>query len=179
MKMSTDARHSLNGPTMGTRWTALFVAGAAFDSAALAADLAAAVACVDEQMSTWKPSSDLMRLNRAALEEWQAMPPQIMVVLAAAAGVEKTGQFRASTVDARGFDQQVDVEGPPVDRFRGPRMADRDAPAVDAQGAVAGFHRAAQAAVRRVVARQVGHAFQVGRFVDGNHLQVVRYRRLQ
>lgn len=92
MKMSTDTRHSLNGPTMGTRWTAVIVADAAFDSAALAADLAAAVACVDEQMSTWKPSSDLMRLNRAALGEWQAMPPQIMAVLAAAEGMANASE---------------------------------------------------------------------------------------
>src|SRR3989338_8804038 len=90
--MSTDTRHSLNGPTMGTRWTAVIVADAAFDSAALAADLAAAVACVDEQMSTWKPSSDLMRLNRAALGEWQAMPPQIMAVLAAAEGMANASE---------------------------------------------------------------------------------------
>jgi thiamine biosynthesis lipoprotein len=82
--MSTDTRHSLNGPTMGTRWTAVIVADAGFDTAALAADLAAAVARVDDQMSTWKPSSDLMRLNRAAVGEWQALPPQTMAVLAAA-----------------------------------------------------------------------------------------------
>jgi thiamine biosynthesis lipoprotein len=82
--MSTDTRHSLNGPTMGTRWTAMIVADAGFDTAALAADLAAAVARVDDQMSTWKPSSDLMRLNRAAVGEWQALPPQTMAVLAAA-----------------------------------------------------------------------------------------------
>lgn len=59
------ARHALNGPTMGTRWSALFFAAPGFDPAPLRRALQAAVDEVDAQMSTWKPDSDLMRLNAA------------------------------------------------------------------------------------------------------------------
>jgi thiamine biosynthesis lipoprotein len=62
--MSIDpTRHALHGPTMGTRWTALFHAGLGFDPHPVRAALQAVVDEVDAQMSTWKPDSDLMRLN--------------------------------------------------------------------------------------------------------------------
>lgn len=95
MKTSTDIRHSLNGPTMGTRWSAVFTAPADHDSKALAADLAAAVTRVDRQMSSWKPDSDLMRLNRTPVGQWIDLPPQILTVLAAAAriGADSDGLF--------------------------------------------------------------------------------------
>ena len=65
-KTFTDLdRHALNGPTMGTRWSALFHMPRDFDPAPVAGAMAAAVAKVDAQMSTWKPDSDLMRLNAA------------------------------------------------------------------------------------------------------------------
>lgn len=64
--MSTELqRYSLNGETMGTRYTALFYAGAGMDTDELGQQLARAVARVDQQMSTWKPESDLNRLNAA------------------------------------------------------------------------------------------------------------------
>lgn len=69
---------------MGTRWTAVVVADAGFDLGLLRADLAAAVACVDAQMSSWKPDSDLMRLNGTPVGQWLALPPQIVAVLVAA-----------------------------------------------------------------------------------------------
>ena len=44
---------------------------------------------VDAQMSTWKPDSALMQLNRAPLDEWFAIPAPLAEVLrlASAAGV--------------------------------------------------------------------------------------------
>ena len=64
--MSTEPlRHALNGPTMGTRWSALFFTPADFDAAPLQTAMQMAVAEVDDQMSSWKPDSDLMRINRA------------------------------------------------------------------------------------------------------------------
>ncbi len=75
-------RHALNGPTMGTRWAALFHAPATTDPAPIRDALADAVDMVDRQMSTWKPDSDLMRLNHAPVGEWIAMPAQVMEVLA-------------------------------------------------------------------------------------------------
>jgi thiamine biosynthesis lipoprotein len=82
-KMSTDlVRHALNGPTMGTRWSALFFAEESFDPAPVRAALRDAVAEVDAQMSTWKPDSDLTRLNAAPVGAWVAAPDRIREVLA-------------------------------------------------------------------------------------------------
>ena len=81
-KMSTDlARHALNGPAMGTRWSALFHAVEQFDPAPVQTALQAAVHEVDGQMSTWKPDSDLMLLNAAPVGEWLASPPRMLDVL--------------------------------------------------------------------------------------------------
>lgn len=81
-KMSTDLlRHALNGPTMGTRWSALFHAAPRVDPAPVCAALQAAVDEVDAQMSTWKPDSDLMRLNATPVGEWVAAPAMLLEVL--------------------------------------------------------------------------------------------------
>ncbi|MBR9652759.1 FAD:protein FMN transferase [Thalassovita aquimarina] len=81
-KTSTDPeRHALNGPTMGTRWSALFFAPKGFDPAPLQAALQAAVDEVDGQMSTWKPDSDLIRLNAAPVGEWLEVPARLVEVL--------------------------------------------------------------------------------------------------
>lgn len=81
-KMSTkSARITLNGPTMGTRWSALFFAGPGLDPAPIRAALQAAVDEVDGQMSTWKPDSDLMRFNAAPVGEWIALPARLVEVL--------------------------------------------------------------------------------------------------
>lgn len=74
-KTSTDpVRHALNGPTMGTRWSALFHSPPEVDEVLLKGALQAAVDEVDMQMSTWKADSDLMRLNRAPVGEWAEFP---------------------------------------------------------------------------------------------------------
>jgi thiamine biosynthesis lipoprotein len=81
-KTSTDlVRRALNGPTMGTRWSALFFTGAGFDPAPVRAALQAAVDEVDTQMSTWKPESNLMRLNAAPVGGWVPMPARLLDVL--------------------------------------------------------------------------------------------------
>ena len=82
-------RARLHGPTMGTRWSVLCDADPALDQAALQRALAAAVQQVDRQMSPWKSDSDLMRLNRAAPDEWVALPPEITTVLARALKVAR------------------------------------------------------------------------------------------
>lgn len=80
--MSIDLKQlKLSGPTMGTRWSAELGIPAGTDRAALETALAAMVAQVDAQMSTWKPDSDLMRLNAAPVGEWVAIPPELMQVL--------------------------------------------------------------------------------------------------
>ncbi|MDF1856770.1 MULTISPECIES: FAD:protein FMN transferase [Rhodobacterales] len=81
-KMSTEmVRHALNGSTMGTRWSAMFFAELGFDANAVQGALQAAVDEVDAQMSTWKPESDLMRLNAAPVGEWVAVPARLEQVL--------------------------------------------------------------------------------------------------
>jgi len=81
-KTFTDlTRHALNGPTMGTRWSALFHMPRSFDARPVAAALAAATAKVDGQMSTWKPDSDLMRLNSAGQGVWVEVPGELAQVL--------------------------------------------------------------------------------------------------
>jgi FAD:protein FMN transferase len=82
-KMSIDlTRVKLDGPVMGTRWSADLGLPSGTDAQAVEAALAAAVAQVDAQMSTWKPDSDLMRLNRAPVGAWVEIPPELMQVLA-------------------------------------------------------------------------------------------------
>ena len=82
-KIPTElTRHALSGPTMGTRWSALFHAPAATDPEPIRAALAESVDVVDRQMSTWKPDSDLMRLNRAPVGIWVHAPAELMKVLA-------------------------------------------------------------------------------------------------
>lgn len=80
--MSTSLRrHALSGATMGTRWSALLYASPEIDIPALDIALARAVDRVDCQMSTWKPDSDLMRLNAASPGTWVSLPRELMRVL--------------------------------------------------------------------------------------------------
>ena len=74
----------INGPTMGTRYAAVFYAPASCSQADLAGALQAAVDAVDAQMSTWKPDSNLMQLNRAPSGIWFDIPEQLGTVLSAA-----------------------------------------------------------------------------------------------
>lgn len=81
-RIPTDpSRHRLGGPTMGTCWSALFFADPATDTAPIHAALAHSVALVDQQMSTWKPDSDLMRINAATPGEWVVVPAELFEVL--------------------------------------------------------------------------------------------------
>ena len=83
MKTSTETqRYSLNGETMGTRYTALFYAEAGLDTDAINRALAEAVGRVDQQMSTWKADSDLNRLNAAPEQQWLPVPKELTTVLA-------------------------------------------------------------------------------------------------
>lgn len=83
--MSTDTLITLNGPTMGTRWSVRLAARHA--SADLTAALQGAVDAVDRQMSTWRPDSDLMRLNAATPGTWVHVGAELIEVLGIAAEV--------------------------------------------------------------------------------------------
>lgn len=114
LKMSTDAQHAaphkyaLNGPTMGTRWSAVFHAGPGFDPVPVQLALQAAVDRVDAQMSTWKPDSALMRFNLAPLGAWQIIPPDLVRVVELGLGIGRAsgGAFdigMGKAVSAWGF----------------------------------------------------------------------------
>lgn len=111
---SDEVESTLSGPTMGTRWAARYQAPAGFDHSALCRALENAVACVDRQMSPWKPDSDLIRLNQAAPGQWVTLPPEILEVLACAVevGRRSDGAFDAAVgdlVNAWGFGAQRDA----------------------------------------------------------------------
>ncbi|WP_257572627.1 FAD:protein FMN transferase [Janthinobacterium sp. UMAB-56] len=82
-------RYSLNGATMGGRYTAIFYATGQADVAAIGASLYAAVDRVDRQMSTWNAASDLSRLNAAPENTWLAVPQELALVLAAGLQVSR------------------------------------------------------------------------------------------
>lgn len=101
-------RTTLHGPSMGTRWSVTLDAGTTVDLAALREDLATAVEQVDDQMSPWKPSSDLVRLNHAPVGTWVDLPADMLEVLDCALDVQRLsgGAFDpgvGALVDAWGF----------------------------------------------------------------------------
>ena len=93
--MTELKRFTLNGPTMGTRYSAAFYVPVDFDERALAPELQGAVDAVDQQMSTWKPGSDLNLINAAPLGRWVHVPSQLMTVLQAALAInhQSNGAF--------------------------------------------------------------------------------------
>ncbi len=101
-------RFSLNGKTMGTRYTALFYAPCGSDTAAIDASLFSAVDRVDRQMSSWNPASDLCRINAAPCNTWIDVPEELAQVLDAClkVGQQSKGAFDIAVgdlVDAWGF----------------------------------------------------------------------------
>lgn len=119
-KTSTElARFALSGPAMGSRWTAVLYAAPATDAARLAGKLADAVESVERQMSTWRPESDLMRLNRAPLGTWLAIPADLAHVLAAALRIGRAteGAFDigvGAAVASWGFGAQASASPGPL-----------------------------------------------------------------
>jgi FAD:protein FMN transferase len=107
-------RTTLNGPAMGTRWSVSVDVDNSVDLPALRQHLAAAVEQVDEQMSPWKPDSDLMRLNRAPVGEWVDLPAETVEVLDCALDVKRlsAGAFDpcvGALVNAWGFGAVCDA----------------------------------------------------------------------
>ena len=89
-------RYKLQGPTMGTRWSAVFYAGAGLDEQRFSRELQVAVNTIDQQMSSWRHESDLNRLNAAPLQQWLTLPSELMQVLDCA--------LRVSRLSAGAFD---------------------------------------------------------------------------
>lgn len=102
-KMSTNsARIQLQGPTMGTQWSVVLDGLASQRIQALQSALQQAVQEVDDQMTTWRATSDLMRLNSAPLGQWVTLPTRLMQVLAAGLAISQAtdGAFEMNLGDA-------------------------------------------------------------------------------
>jgi FAD:protein FMN transferase len=99
-KTPTDPTLALGGVTMGTRWSALI--DDPVNDPTLQSRFQAAVDEVDAQMSTWKPDSDLMRLNAAALDTWVRLPDRLLTVLDAGLAISRqtNGAFEMNIGDA-------------------------------------------------------------------------------
>lgn len=146
---------------MGTRWSATILAPKGMELTGLTRDLQAAVDRVDNQMSTWKPDSDLMRLNRSAVGIWQAAPAELMTVLKTAlrVGAESNGLFdigvgdavsawgfgaRGPTPDARLISSQLNRRRAPAHEFveldpQNQRVRRHAPEALDLSGIAKGF----------------------------------------
>lgn len=103
-KTATDlSMQVLSGRTMGTEWRVTLddrLSPAA--TAALRADLQAAVEEVDSQMSTWSPDSALMRFNAAPVGPWLPLPAPLLTVLEVGLAVSRAsgGAFEMNVGDA-------------------------------------------------------------------------------
>ena len=112
-KTSTEwVRHALNGPTMGTRWSAVFFSAPGLDVAPIQAALQSAVDEVDAQMSTWQTDSHLMRLNRAPVNTLVKVPEHLAQALSLGLRIGRTsgGAFdigQGDAVQAWGFGPQA------------------------------------------------------------------------
>lgn len=105
-------RMNISGPTMGTRFCAVFYAPPCQDTKLLAKQLQAGLDAVDGQMSTYRPHSVLMQFNQWPVGKWMSVPPQIFAVLerAQAIGKESGGAFDIGVgeeVAAAGFGAQA------------------------------------------------------------------------
>jgi thiamine biosynthesis lipoprotein len=77
-------------PVMGTFFTATAYAADSSSARAAVAAAGRAVFRVDSLMSTWKPESEISRLNaRAGSGEWQALSPETLEVLLASAALAR------------------------------------------------------------------------------------------
>lgn len=85
-KTATDT--VLSGPTMGTSWQVRLDEAPA-NRDALHAALQAAVAEVDDQMSTWKHDSALMRFNAAPCDVWHPLPDPLLELLETGLAISK------------------------------------------------------------------------------------------
>ena len=94
-------RRVISGPTMGTRYAAVYFARHGQDDTGLAEALSTSVARVDAQMSTWRADSDLMGLNRAPLGVWIDLPAELAFVLrrAISIGLLSDGAFDIAVGD--------------------------------------------------------------------------------
>ena len=109
----------VGGQTMGTSWSARFVAGASLSTAEAQACVQAALDLVVAQMSPWEEQSDLARYNHAPAGVWIDAPQAFIAVLETALAVanETGGAYDpacGALVDLWGFGPAPKRDAPPA-----------------------------------------------------------------
>lgn len=77
----TLKNYTLQGATMGTRYSANFYAPSNLNLDKVGQALQNAVDKVDNQMSPWKPQSDLVHFNKTPVGQWMDIPLEMAVVI--------------------------------------------------------------------------------------------------
>jgi thiamine biosynthesis lipoprotein len=85
-------RYALSGATMGTRYGAIFFAPEGLDTEVVNRALGRAVDLVDNQMSSWKPASDLCRFNASVPGDWVEIPPEFATVIGTALEIGRASE---------------------------------------------------------------------------------------
>ncbi len=87
-----DAYHTLSGPTMGTSWHVTYRSTSGMDEAAVRSAIEEHLEAVNAAMSTYRPDSEISRLNAAPAGEWSSLSSDFYTVLVEALSVgEKAG----------------------------------------------------------------------------------------
>jgi len=120
MATATDAVHELRGETMGTTWSARFVAPVGVPVRAWQDGVQRCLDDVDAQMSTYKPDSALSRYNAAPAGTWLALPDECFAVIARALQLARDtdGAYDPTVgplVNLWGFGPEARPEGAPAE----------------------------------------------------------------
>jgi len=115
-----EESHFFGGQIMGTTYHVTVIADAKEVPENLAAQIKTALEDIDGKMSTYKPDSELSRLNRAPLNEPQIISPELMDVLSLAMEIylDSGGAFDPSVgplVDLWGFGPSIHEDRVPSD----------------------------------------------------------------
>lgn len=159
----------VHGASMGTTWSARFVAPETRRDevhALIAGELGAVVA----EMSAWEPDSALTRFNRAPAGSWQTLPPDLFAVFAHALSLARETEGA--------YDPTV---GPLVDLWGfGPEGAPRNAPPapeeIDAARGSVGFARIELDASQRRALQPGGLRMDISSLGPGHALDRVAAR---
>ncbi|GKS75891.1 FAD:protein FMN transferase [Acidovorax sp. SUPP950] len=120
------ALHTLSGESMGTTWRVRLGNPRFAPLEPVRAAIDAALGRVVQQMSHWKPDSDLSRFNRAAAGTWHTLPDEFFTVLQCAFDwSQRSGGAWDPTVgplvDLWGFGPGADPQAGPVARIPSPQ----------------------------------------------------------
>jgi FAD:protein FMN transferase len=126
-------QYLLRGAAQGTTYHIKYVAQPkTLDASRLHADVEKLLAEIDQQMSTYRPDSEVSRFNRAPANEWFAVSPATAKVVVAAQQIsEKTGGALDITVGPLvrlwHFGPNSETNGPKKAEFQPPTEAAIDA----------------------------------------------------